>query len=702
MNINFDIAKGNTLADLAGRLALALALYAGFALTIRRMLFLDGLRTNSAAVFGVGALFCVVVCVCGRRRSAVSALIVIALALYVVLARSEIADGFCIAANRVFEGFEYRFGRIFPYYETETPYAARALMSAMFLVVPTVLLSVFAACAAGARSVLRFVFPLLAAAIWAAAVIWRLRSPDPWFVLMCLAAAALRVRGVSLTRVAPLGGKVLLPLFLQLVLIMAIAAASATLFYGLAPSDAAFARRSVAEFARDLRYGAEETEKGLEVSLGASADMFLRGRSADTLSGREWTRTPPEVLSRYAKLFSWLHADGFYGQVQYAILADTLDMTRATAVSVENIGASSEYIYAPYGVTEVETDRRMIGDGEIKAAGLRGEREYAYVSAYPIEMYEELFDALYRSADAGEPGALEYLSYESAYRDFIYETCLDVPDYAKPELAESLSSLRLERMLVPLSFRDAVRVVSACREQWTDRSRDRLATMTALMFRYLGIPARYAEGFYLSDGATSPYVWAEIYRDGVGFVPYETAEQNIVTSEDGASAQSGGSDGSGASEEPPEEPETPPESFPWIWLLLLLAILLLGAVLFIVIRRYIAIRRYRRLFSDPDNNEATAYMTAYIVKLFGHMGVARQNGSLLELAPKIEELFGEEPRRGFIESTRANREAMYSGKGIRDEVREDVKTYLNEVLSRLKASSGALKRLRLKWILRVY
>ena len=62
------------------------------------------------------------------------------------------------------------------------------------------------------------------------------------------------------------------------------------------------------------------------------------------------------------------------------------------------------------------------------------------------------------------------------------------------------------------------------------------ATAAALMFRYYGIPARYTEGYLItpqdSENAfsNSPvsiddthfHAWAEFYRDGVGWIPFET------------------------------------------------------------------------------------------------------------------------------------------------------------------------------------
>ena len=62
------------------------------------------------------------------------------------------------------------------------------------------------------------------------------------------------------------------------------------------------------------------------------------------------------------------------------------------------------------------------------------------------------------------------------------------------------------------------------------------ATATVLMFRYFGIPARYVEGYLITqddvkdadDNSTINipknkfHCWAEYYQDGVGWIPFET------------------------------------------------------------------------------------------------------------------------------------------------------------------------------------
>lgn len=80
------------------------------------------------------------------------------------------------------------------------------------------------------------------------------------------------------------------------------------------------------------------------------------------------------------------------------------------------------------------------------------------------------------------------------------------------------------------------------------------ASAMAQMARYAGIPSRYAEGYALADAERAEggiylltgkqaHAWAELYFDGVGFVPFDALSLERLTAEE---------------EEKPDEPTEPP------------------------------------------------------------------------------------------------------------------------------------------------
>ena len=78
------------------------------------------------------------------------------------------------------------------------------------------------------------------------------------------------------------------------------------------------------------------------------------------------------------------------------------------------------------------------------------------------------------------------------------------------------------------------------------------ATAAVLMLRYCGVPARYAEGYYLSgqDAAsgeqtfeldeTHAHAWAEYYLTGVGWVPFEVTPGYVEAEDLGAGGEASG------------------------------------------------------------------------------------------------------------------------------------------------------------------
>ncbi|MEM0372712.1 MAG: transglutaminase-like domain-containing protein [archaeon] len=67
------------------------------------------------------------------------------------------------------------------------------------------------------------------------------------------------------------------------------------------------------------------------------------------------------------------------------------------------------------------------------------------------------------------------------------------------------------------------------------------SSLTAALLRASGIPARYAEGYYLlSDGSAEPHAWVEAYVPGSGWLPVDPA--NGVTASANLLKESSGSD----------------------------------------------------------------------------------------------------------------------------------------------------------------
>lgn len=108
------------------------------------------------------------------------------------------------------------------------------------------------------------------------------------------------------------------------------------------------------------------------------------------------------------------------------------------------------------------------------------------------------------------------------------------------------------------------------------------ATAAAVLLRSIGIPARYAEGIYISREKLADvrnvtteievtdkdlHAWAEVYQENYGFVPFEftpgigeeEADESQVKEEDNSGASQGQNQGGGTDAASPQMPEPTPE-----------------------------------------------------------------------------------------------------------------------------------------------
>jgi hypothetical protein len=466
----------------------------------------------------------------------------------------------------------------------------------------------------------------------------------------------------------------------------------------------------------------------LTVTMERPRELYLRGYVGEIYIGNGWAALEAEQRGRYATLFSWLHERDFYGQEQYALLCGALGRAGKTqTVSVRVLDACTGQRYAPYELLGADADARRIGDEKIPAAGLRGETEYSLrIAEHPVGDYEAM--ALQLSLARKEGGAAaEYSLRESAYRKYAHENYLAVPAQTTEAISEYLSGLKLPED-GRISFQDARTVVSAYlgaglsySEKPAEIGKDsdfftafinetkegysvHYATAATLLFRHLGFPARYVEGWHITEdvamGAAPgeaiavhgglAHAWAEVYRDGVGFVPFEAAPPHADPK-----GQSGGGMGGGASAD--DEQEDEPAS-PWTAIALLsgLLALLALAALALAARRWAKRRKLARMLGDPDPSTAVSNITTWSLNLLAHMGISRRNASLYSLSAAVEELLGSS--EGFRGMIAAQQRALFSQGGVAVSEVIEANRFMAEVEAMLRHYGRWHDRFRLKWL----
>ncbi len=292
----------------------------------------------------------------------------------------------------------------------------------------------------------------------------------------------------------------------------------------------------------------ELTEKEMPVYTGAEVyrvtldaapktAVYLRGFVGKDYAGNEWKPDRDSDFVKYYRTQKWeLPEDG---SKLVNLTYEAFRRDRVGYVRVEELGGRGSYSIYPYGAGMSE-DYKVHWDGS--AERLSSSYEFSYSAP---ENY-----------DATEKLTGEWEDTERRYRSYVYDNFCEYPADQFPELTSFLEESGFRRGNFYDSLAD---VLSYLRRNATynlevgnpPSGKDfveyflfeshegycaHFASSAVLMLRYLGIPARYATGYSVStdafkreaDGSYTAVItdrqahaWAEVYLDGVGWIPVE-------------------------------------------------------------------------------------------------------------------------------------------------------------------------------------
>ena len=310
-----------------------------------------------------------------------------------------------------------------------------------------------------------------------------------------------------------------------------------------------------------------EEGTALEVSMTSPDSLYLRGFVGDVLQHDGWEPLSSATYYQDKDLFYWLEEYGFNGLGQIAqstSLAsrggkDKLNtgyVEEANEIVVENIDANKKYAYIPYEISIDGVDAtKNWGDSFLTGGKLRKVKEYT-LSASPnaVSTWTKTA-AKFFTNKATVPEQKEYLVNESHYNNYIYQKFTYISKHDREILTTVLGD-KGDQKRGHVEYNTAVKHVKqlvATNLEYTDKLKGykkgrsalenifierngydaQLATAAVMMFRYYGIPARYVEGYLITQDDVASgvgvidvprknaHAWAEIYVDGIGFVPVE-------------------------------------------------------------------------------------------------------------------------------------------------------------------------------------
>ena len=493
----------------------------------------------------------------------------------------------------------------------------------------------------------------------------------------------------------------------------------------------------------DYRITNKKAEPALKVTMEKPELLYLRGFTGAVYEADQWSEVNTEDLVKNRDLQYWLNLNAFTPDSQFAAAAAGLELEQSR-ITVENIGACSKYLYVPFGLCDGEYLYRENLNTDGAFGG--GERSYSYTAL--TGGADTVSQVLNRLRSSDEESVASYRKAESAYRKIVQTRYLQVPDDVTELLGEQWNDLAakyggVSDLTVEQGQECALRFLGSCfpesgipdgLELPLDELRGtpyQYATVAVLTMRYFGIPARYAEGYLITEqmaqnakagkavtvDSSCAWAWAEIYQDGIGWVPadltpglgeiMEEQPDNTLEGDLETDREDEEEDSDEDTDSAPQTPETLggtvvkilKRSFKWIaWLLLILAAFF--AMLWL--RRKKLLKRKEQRFRDEDVRSAVGWILADTVLLLEQMGLNRENGSLRALSDPVRNRFGEEFGSQFEMITALNDRAVFSRKAMEESCRMTALSFRRETLNRMKAETKWYRRLWLKWLRCLY
>lgn len=474
---------------------------------------------------------------------------------------------------------------------------------------------------------------------------------------------------------------------------------------------------------------------GLLVTMSHPGEMYLRGFAGCTFSGEAWKPMDAACLAENAELLYWLNQGDFPLNAQFSAASGLLGQETGT-VAIENIGACSENLYLPLGLAagdwlEPENLNQDVLSGN-------GSRVYRY---NVVEMNENTISRVLEYLQTSEePQVLQYRREESAYRDFIYDNYTQVPETVTEMLGPRWDAIaEVYSTVDDLTLHQAQECALVFLESCFSESRDedqalplsnaqgssyQYATVAVLTLRYFGIPARYAEGYVISEemaagvSAGEPVevtaacagAWPEVYQDGIGWIPMTLAPGFGELLREEPNAQ-----GTAQEQEEPQQTESLPQEQPepvggtvtaltgndWFPVVVILAVLALFCLI-LAGRRQLLCRKKQEKFRQELGNAAIGWLFADVATLLEAVGLNRGNGSMRQLCGPAKERFGAEYAEKLSAMIRCNEESLFSSRTMTAQQWQDMVAFHQKTVECLQTGSKWHRRLWMKWIRCLY
>lgn len=265
--------------------------------------------------------------------------------------------------------------------------------------------------------------------------------------------------------------------------------------------------------------------------------LYLRLNASGDYTGKEWL-----VATPFTELMDEKYSANYLASKQL----EYMDSYASNVISVEsknNLTALPDYVMTTIdGEVYDEEYILPVDDVDVNAAG---------AEPYTVRYFD------YTDTSLTPVSAVsEYASYEADYRAHVYDKYLTIDDQSKAymlavaekngfskdddQLAEKITKYLADTATYNLQYDTTLdseeNVAIAFLETYKEGICQHFASSATLMFRALGIPARYVTGYYVSVAAGNwsdvtdrdAHAWTEIYVNGFGWKRVEVTPSDFA------------------------------------------------------------------------------------------------------------------------------------------------------------------------------
>ena len=497
-------------------------------------------------------------------------------------------------------------------------------------------------------------------------------------------------------------------------------------------------------------------EERLIVQMDSPQELYLRGFTGGSYSRTGWKELPfTDYQDIYAGMLQWLKSQNLIPQTQYAVYQMLTDQQnesslQTTEVEVENTGAYRKYVYLPATASNWESSvSKTEKDHNVLSHALQGAPYYQFQMCVGDQTAEKLIAADWLMNPEGE-AENTYLNAEAVYHSFVeeYDTEIDadteeiIKEFFFPDGTEGMDFSELTAQIRRLLRTDAeysrypeavpadTDLLTWFLEEQHGGNAVAYATAAVMAYRAAGYPARYVEGYHLSEtdaeamkeaGQTevilttqNAHVWAEVYMAGVGWMPVEVVpgyyvetyttetvegwpayQVNSLQDQQGMETkeQSGASSGADSQTEAEKNSES---GLPlWIpeWLIVILYTLL-ALYLLLELQRALRLWIAGRKESTEDKENCVEEME----RLMRIGGIQEGLSQPVELWKQVQQTFPGIEKNEYMRVVELIQSARFGGRSWKPYEYHTVRCYIRHLCRSLYQKHKGIARLRFRYV----